>query len=101
MLGCGGGGGGGGAAATVALPLPPDPIIITIIIIIIGSIPWFLFPARSLMELVIWVSIVVSWSDEPLDRDDTREAPPNTRARSGEAIEHNRFALEGMFIPLW
>jgi hypothetical protein len=48
------------------------------------------------MELVICVISVVSWSDEPLDRDDTREAPPETEVRSFDAIELNRFFMEGM-----
>jgi hypothetical protein len=48
------------------------------------------------MELVICVIIVVSWSVEPLDRDVTRDAPPETRVRSFEAIELNRFFMEGM-----
>jgi hypothetical protein len=48
------------------------------------------------MELVICVIIVVSWSVELLDRDVTRDAPPETRVRSFEAIELNRFFMEGM-----
>jgi hypothetical protein len=48
------------------------------------------------MELVICVIIVVSWSVELLERDVTRDAPPETRVRSFEAIELNRFFMEGM-----
>jgi hypothetical protein len=90
--GAGAGGGGGGAADA---PPPPPPIIIIITIIIIGSIPWFLLDARSLMELVICVIMVVSWSFDELAREVTRDAPPETCARSFEAMELNRF-LEGM-----
>jgi hypothetical protein len=91
----GAGGGGGGGAAHAALP-PLPPIIIIMHIIIIGSIPWLLLDARSLMELVIWVIIVVSWSFDELARDVTRDAPPRTRARSFEATELNGFFLSGM-----
>jgi hypothetical protein len=89
----GGGGGGGGAAHW---PPPPPPIIIIMTIIIIGSIPLDLFVERSLMELVIWVIICVSWSFDELDRDVTREAPPRTRASSFEAMELSGFFVTGM-----
>jgi hypothetical protein len=92
----GGGGGGGGGGAHAALPPPPPPIIIIMTIIIIGSIPLDLGVARSLMELVIWVIIVVSWSFDELDRDVTREAPPRTRASSLEAMELSGFFVTGM-----
>ena len=93
----GGGGGGGGGGAHAALP-PLPPIIIIMTIIIIGSIPWLLLDPRSLMELVICVIIVVSWSFDELDRDVTRDAPPRTRASSFEATELNGFFLSGMFV---
>src|SRR4051812_34657261 len=93
--GAAGAGGGGGAAATLPPPPPPPPIIIIIIIICIGS-DWFLLFERFWMELVICVIIVVSWSLAEPDRDVTREAPPETRLRSLEAIEENRFFMEGM-----
>jgi hypothetical protein len=93
--GAAGAGGGGGGAATAPPPPPPPPIIIIIIIIIDGSV-WFLLFDRFWMELVICVIIVVSWSVELLDRDVTRDAPPETRVRSFEAIELNRFFMEGM-----
>ena len=91
----GAGGGGGGAATAWPPPPPPPPIIIIIIIIIDGSV-WLLLFDRFWIELVICVIIVVSWSVELLDRDVTRDAPPETRVRSFEAIELNRFFMAGM-----
>src|SRR3954469_5531128 len=90
----GGGGGGGGAAATAPPPPPPPPIIIIIIIIMDGS-DWFLLLDRFWIELVICVSMVVSWSLEP-DREVTRDAPPWTPTRSLEVIEPNRVLCGAM-----
>ncbi len=54
--------------------------------------PLLLLPARSLMELVTWVSICVSARYcRPSAR--TREAPPATRSRSVPAIEENGSCL--------
>src|SRR5262245_37235982 len=99
--GGGGGGGGGGAAGAAEAPPPPPPIIIIAIIIgIIESLELFLV-ARSLIELVICVSIVVSWSLAAPDRDVTRDAPPLTRPSSRALIEVNVSVLLGMERFLW
>src|SRR5215467_11574109 len=100
MTGAGGGAGGAAGAATPPPPPPPmPPIIIIMSIICIGSL-WLLFEASCWIELVIWVSIAVSWSLAVELRAVTREAPPPTLLSSLRSIEGNGSRCVGFDMGL-
>src|ERR1044071_6763451 len=100
MTGAGACGAGCGGAATPPPPPPPmPPIIIIMSIICIGSL-WLLFWDSCWIELVIWVSMAVSWSLLLLERAVTREAPPPTLLSSLRSIDGNGSRCVGFDMGL-
>ena len=95
---CGAAGGAAGAA-TAPPPPPMPPIIIIIIIICIGSL-WLLFWDSALIESVIWLSIIVSWSLLLFERAVTRDAPPATWLSWVGSIDWNGLRCMGFDMGL-